>query len=48
MKQVTEDAGTLIDVGDGRTLEFGKFEIVDWSDELINKLFEVRHGMVLS
>ena len=47
MKQVTEDAGTLIDVGDGDTLGFGKFEIVDWSDELINKLFiEEGWGMV--
>ena len=42
MKQVAEDAGTFIDVGDGRTLGFGKFKVVDWSDELINKLFEVR------
>ncbi len=30
MKQVAEDAGTLIGVGDGRTLGFGKFKVVDW------------------
>ena len=33
MKQVAEDAGTLIGVGDGRTLGFGKFQVVDWTDD---------------
>ena len=30
MKQVVEDAGTLVGVGDGRALGFGKFKLVDW------------------
>lgn len=30
MKRVVEDAGTLIGVGDGRSLGFGKFIVTDW------------------
>lgn len=30
MKTVVEDAGTLIGVGDGRALGFGRFKVVDW------------------